>query len=446
MNHAKMSFPLFLLLISCGKPIQSELPKERKIYQTYASNSPLFLEKQTRDCNFKRFNKSQSIISLNLFLNGQNEYAKKDLSPLLTGLFLRDREVIANSYYGEKSENILERGRTISYLNSRPIEISLCPDEEYKNNSVEGAALSASYYIHKTNLRFSFLIPEVTVPPVILNIAPSILLRTLSPVQETKFMTDNAYYRPSDKSITFLPHSSEMKLLGLSVNFWEVPMVASHEYGHHLFHSLYQMNNTKNVIHSCFGETATRTETTLKSMAYRKVSKADVMNAYNEGFSDLVSFYLLDTEERSVKGVKCLEETRDVTSSVFYNGEEKAFNSLTLDSFFSNFSSLNHGPCEDPHYQSPHILGAVFAYSADSVLSLLTDSNDEKFKTVVEWIRYLNTHKKKYKTHSSRQFLEESFADFIRLSVKKFDFKLNRSLCKKITTIAPKIPLAECSP
>lgn len=438
---------LWLLLSSCGEPLI--IRKNEFAYPTSYSNSPIELPKQIRFCR-QRFS-SSPLFHLHLFSEQRIKNPLADFSTLFNQIWLKDGEVISESVYGEKIE-YLKEGENYRYLqHRRKRKMFVCPEVNfYERESIESAALNVSYFVRKTHDHFSSLFPDIPVEPVTINIAPVIIESELKKsqssqvIKESSYMTDNAMYVPLTKTITFLPHSAEIKNSLRDLNLWEVPMVSAHEYGHHLFQTLYQApSSLLPHFNSCFGERR-KQKSQEKSTRARKISIDDVINAYNEGFADLISFYLLAPQERSVEGVRCLEVSRDVKSSRFYDGKPKRFSKEALQSFFSFFNSIHLG-CEDVNYQQVHILGAVFAHSADFFLGQMTNSEDEKLAALVEWVKFLRFERNKYHLASPRIFFRETFTEFLRMSAKHFNRELDGHLCKTVEEIYPDLNLKECS-
>lgn len=443
---------LFLFLLAgCGRPETSPVEREL-IYKTEYNNTPIFLKLQNEQCVSRSFSQSQTFFNLHLILQGKEETETHDFSPMLQGLFLRNGTVTSDSFHGEKVE-IMENNK--AYQRSRPKSIKLCPDEiGYSPDTVESAALNTTYYINKSHLRFTTIVPDVTVSPVTLNILPAIIDSRLEKlfdgetIKRSRYRTDNAFYMPKAKSITFLPHSVEMRDLGMKINYWEVPFVASHEYGHHLFEMLYKDSQYLGPdMKDCFGHSneAKPKKTFNKSINQRKPKIDDVLNSYNEGFADLMAWYTLDPKEREVKGVKCLEVSRDVSSPRFYNGKLKTFSKEALQSFFSYYVDNSLRSCEEHSYQDTHVLGAIFAHNADSFLSELTNSDDEKLAAVVAWAKELKTERKKYLLASAETFLEETVKLFMKMSLERFDRKYDVEICRKINNVYPELNIKECS-
>lgn len=438
-------FPL-LLLGSCGKKI--ELPKdESPVASTTYSNSPVFLKVQDQQC-FSGHNNRSTPYKLYLFLNGRHEIQDKSFSFTRTSNLLKDNSLLKRVYFGEKVETVISQGASTTYQREAGKELNLCSEtRSYSPLSVESVALNAVYYMQLTKDHFNRLFPNIHVTPVTLNLLPSIQKSVLTKnssggkMKLSSFLTDNAFYMPRHSSITFLPHSLDMKKQGFNANFWEIPMIISHEYGHHLFQMIYQGHIESAGGHSCFGDFSGE-EISNKRMVYRDVKHSDILNAYNEAFADLVAYYSLDAEY-SLKGVKCLEYSRDINSATFYDGTLKTFGRRALDIFFSTVKKASQN-CESHNYQEPHILGAIFAYNVDSYMNLFTNSKEDKFTVLVNWLNYLKVNKEKLSLLGTEEFLQETYKVFIQMATSRLNGSYSTYTCQKIHDSFPELQIEEC--
>lgn len=447
-----ISIRLILLLFifsACGKNI--ELPKEDdKVTSTTFSNSPVLLKLQDAQCIGSNTLIKNPAYKLYIYLRGRHEVLEKNFGFLKSSNPLRNSSIIKATYYGEEVETLFSYGRNQTFVNTPREELSLCSStKDYSPLTVESVALNASFYINKTNEKFTELFPRISVRPIILNILPKIqrsyLAKNMSGklVKMSSYLTDNAFYVVKDSSITFLPHSVDMKRMGFSANLWEVPMVISHEYGHHLFQTIFKGQSDTMGAHNCFGNHSDEDEIKNKRLTFRQVQLSDILNAYNEGFADLVSFYSIGSEF-SLGGVRCLEITRDVNSNTFFNGSLKVFGERALESLFSDVKVQNT-TCESSNYQEPHTIGAIFAYSADSYMNLFTDSKDKKFEVIVNWLNYLALNKNKYSRLTPQEYLKETFSIFLRIATTRLEGSFSEAACEKIYTMYPSLELQECN-
>lgn len=450
MKKTMIGLPFLIFLGACGQPGSTKAPTE-KITSTTYTNSPVSMRKQTQKCQSKRFEQDSALINLHLFVEAKYVKVARDFFPFLKGNSLRDGKVIAKTVYGEESEIfVTDKGMRIR-TTVNPRELKICPDEdEYEQNTIESAALNATYFIHQTNAKIKTVFPELRIKPITLSIGPKVVRSVVTRdwnsgklSKESLYITDNALYTPALSMITFLPHSKTLKENGFSMNFWEVPMVASHEYGHHVFQSIYGGSNNPL---ACFGHGHADNNPLNKGLGFeRKVKQEDVMTAYNEGFADLVAHYTLGESEKNVEGVKCLEVSRDVASPAFYNGKPKIFDEEAMRTFFLNYKEFSLGGCEEMSFQEAHTIGAIFAHSADKFLGNFTSSNDEKLVAIVDWVKYLKAEKKKFILMSPRNFMKRTMSDFVKMSLAKFDKPLDADHCKLVEEIYPQLDLDECA-
>lgn len=412
------------------------------IYNTSLSLTPVEIDKEATDCSNSGSWKSFDF-ALHLFLSGKNAVEWKDLN----GLIIQNQNTVRDTEWSESIEYVFHRNNlTIKQLR-KPKDVNLCPDQlVYSKNTIESAALNASYYIKKTERAFSEA-TQVALRPVTVKIAPKISQTFISGVtSQTYYLTDNAFYQPENKTITFLPHSYEARSAGFKQSYWEIPIVPSHEYGHHIFNSLFPYFSLKRRnIELCYDNRASM-EVSGYGVQPRKVTVEEVVHAFNEGFSDLIAFYSLEDSELDLKSVKCLELSRDVSSGIFYNGKSKIMSEDALKTFFADVK-MNIGiSCEQVDYQDVHTIGAIFAHNADRFLSRFTDSNELKLKVLHSWVVTLKNKHNQLSSLSPERYFEEVFQLFLRLSLEKFDRKFDRSSCNEVNRFYPNLVnrLVEC--
>ena len=438
--------PLILLLASCGEQVPHK--SIRQVFPYSYSNSIVPVPKQFTRCSSIETSPIDSFLNLHLFIKGKSREDWFNFGPFLKGRYLTNTNVVNAIIYGEKTE-YFQSGERYQVINhTQPQSFFLCPGKKIYKGTVESVALNSMWFINKTSRRFSDIIQDIRISPITINIAPLIITSSLTQQagtfkKEARYMTDNALYSPLTQTITFLPHSNLVGS-GFGLNLWEVPMVSSHEYGHHLFQMIYKDDFTViNEPHTCFGKSSSNLAT-LKNKNRRKVQIKDVLNAYNEGFADLISYYTLDRSERKVIGIRCLEKSRDIASPIFYDGKPKNFSREALRSFFSSFPNPPQ-VCEIPNFQEPHILGAIFAHSFDLFLGEMTKSDDEKLAALVEWVKFLRFEERNFYLASPETFLKETFSELLRMSVKRFNRTFDENTCRMVEKIYPDLNLTECT-
>lgn len=407
---------LLLIFLAAGCGIESSRHPQEKILSTRYSNTPVPLKKDFQQC-----------------LDEEN--------------YLHDGKVIQSVLFGERSEILsTPYGDRIRFL-EKPRMAFVCKEEQnYSDNSIEASALQITKTIRKASALFRKVAPEIQIPPVKINLTPMIVKTELIANSDGtisklgSYLTDNAFYRPSTSTITFLPHSSQHYRFAILRNLWNVPVVSAHEYGHHLFEHLLEGDRLPPADHSaCFGEE----EKVSNLKSFRIITKKEVLTAFNEGFSDLVAYYSLSPSERDLTLVRCLEVSRDVSSPTFYDGNPKTFHQAALRSFFSTTRSMQLS-CEDTSYQDVHTLGAILAWSYNKFSGELTDSREEKLAALIEWARFLGVEYRRWSNQNPENFLRTSFSELLRISATRLNRSFDENLCQVVDEIFPDLDLKEC--
>lgn len=449
---------LAVAVTACAKKAaekKNDVIKPSKVVATSQSQNPIpaVSEKNKSLCSVMKYDDSQRNISLSLFLRGEDADEERIFAGLIEELFVRDlgAKIITQSHKGQSTLQTFTSTDGVITGEEKELSpasnVTVCPDDgKYSKGSAESVALNATYFISKVNRKIQELLPEVKINPISVEVTPMIK-KKLAVVEKgaviweyEAYDTDNAYYQPGADSITFLPHSEEFRQMGYKMNFWEVPMVAAHEYGHHIFETLNPTPAETTGLRNCFGKMGMKanvTEGDGEGEKKREVGIEDVDGALNEGFADLVSFYSLDNQERGLKGVPCLEIARDVSSKAFADGTVKNFTAAALESFFSEKEDEGASGCSVPNFQDIHILGAVFANGVDRFLSNSVDTKDQRLLIVLNWLQQMKVKQAGMKTLAAKDYLRESFKLFIETAVAKTDNKMDPADCALVTEIYP---------
>jgi hypothetical protein len=222
------------------------------------------------------------------------------------------------------------------------------------------------------------------------------------------YETDNAYYSSEDKQITFLPQSKRASLKESNTPYWQIPMVASHEYGHNIFQTLILDNASSELKHSgaCF-----QNHTTMKNSIYKVLGELRdntpnfAMGSMNEGFADLIAFYAIAKGERKLTAVECFAKNREVESPVFGSGQSKNFNKESLQLINTQKSQKPDRDCTTPDYQEIHDVGALFAYGANYLISKSTDDKSKRLTIILIWAKKLATEYSELENLEAGEFL-----------------------------------------
>lgn len=436
------SLLIFFVLASCGAPSSGRRSGAIKPIVDPLSSTADFLFKGIDSCREAR---QDYVHELAVFKNKDDVYEARDFRHLLDGNILRDprgksiRSVtyesqynfIINAFEGEA------RMALTTYLPGKTLEI--CPDiVRYDSNSFEAAGLSTAYYIDRMYQRVGRVLTR-TIPPVSLEVGSKVINETLN-VREGKlhltpvYSVDNAMYLPDAQKIVFVPHGFEIRETDFKSNFWQVPLIPSHEYGHHIFNLLSPDSRTKRgVVSNCFGEKLERsTLVEIDISADRRVSVDTVRSALNEGFADLLAYYSLDRDERSTIYVPLLSRNRDVESPIFNIGEPKNFQNKALSKFFSSGGAPRS--VLDVNYHDIHIIGAIFAHRVYKLLESSVIKEEAKMEFLLDWAQDLRSISTSL---SPQDYLDSSMALMGRMYFDYFGPSHSSRHCQKVRELYP---------
>lgn len=406
------------LAVSCGKKTTST--SKPGVYINNLNRTPISLFKEYGSCEGAEASAADSYYYLIQFLQGGQYGRELNMQSSLSGAQLRGFQIEQTYYDAEMMLLKTVRGGRLVGLEflvtNDPKPMSICPGvKSYQRYSYENASLSATYSIGKTaeklrEVNFSagkgvkVYVSPYTIERRVVETSDRI-------VREDLRLTDNAFYFPHLRAVVFMPQSEESRDgAGFgNVPLWEVPMVGSHEYGHHVFHSIMRSASAElaDHHHSCFKAHDELDGSTVNSI--REVGVGDVLASLNEGFADLISYYTLDEWESGLRGVVCMETNRDVDSPVFANRESKLFNDNVMDSFLSTTPDMTAG-CYDPNFQQIHTVGAVFANVSERLMSSLGLSKKQKLAIILKWIEDLNKIHPRLSGKGAEQYLVKTYS------------------------------------
>lgn len=463
---------IILLLIavsvtSCGK--KKSKKSSVAAYQKQSSH-PVKLKQLYNNCPRVMAQSTNKEFNLDLVIDGYNQTKSLDFSDLLVGKKLKSKNKITSttSKYEDMTtyrawwNSIYEKWDVDSTPLSNSIitnekDVEICPGyTDYTGSSFESAALSITYSIKKTNEAVLAAVPDLSISPVEIKVAPLYGKKIIAKENGknyiyTMYDTDNAFYKPWDQTIHFLPQSEEGLEQGVFGNkpLWQIPMVASHEYGHHLFSMIYPKyseyySKGAHTHENCFDSSGNplhnHSQNVEGQSIFRSPNEVDNIRSLNEGFADLVSFYSLDNDERGLYNITCMEVSRDVDSSIFADGSPKVFSSNVKNIFYSYTQEESDGNCETPNYQDIHLTGAIFAHATDEVLSMFTTDKTLKLKTVLNWLKKMNIEHDKIKSAYMNSQFEIAFSLLVKTALEDFGRVETKEVCEKVRSYFPKAP------
>jgi hypothetical protein len=440
-------------LVACGQTSSHKKSSELKVVETSnLTSSPTLMKKQNKNCATKSFNHAAT--DLHMLFQGKMEIGARNIMSLLTGNILKssDSSVISESNYGLALEVTVKDGVAGKMVQvSGGDDLEVCDEEVgFDRGTFESAGLNAGYFISKTNSKIKSILPSVSIRPIALVVGPvikTVVQTTKGSVieQQTLYQTDNAYYQPGADMIVILPHSQAMKEKQ-DASYWEVPMVASHEYGHHIFSTLAPNVFIEDAaMGMCFGHQHRKNTAVDETAAStpRTVTNFDILMGFNEGFADLMAFYTLSEQERGLKGVIGLETAREVDSGVFPSGNKKAFSDFALYAYFYPIKAWTEDGLQDGH-----TLGAIFAHGVETFMNSQGATNDQKLEATLTWLQNVNEKHTEMKKLEPKAYLKQLVVMFIENAMTKLGKTQDAASCAQLETIYPTMSasVSGCAP
>jgi hypothetical protein len=221
-------------------------------------------------------------------------------------------------------------------------------------------------------------------------------------------LINNAFYSYGTKEVTYVPQGIPHTGISAfsSIAMWDIPFVGVHEYGHHIFSHLVPnyINDKTASSHSrlCFD----KGNHNFKKSRKGKASANDAMRALNEGMADLFARYVLD-KKITLKGITCLEQTRDVDSKKFANGLPKKMTQSAFRSFLSEKGPQGINCMRTVNFQDPHMVGAIVANTFYELLKRNQLSKAEKLNFIYNYLRKINAQYFYLKNLNAQSALEK---------------------------------------
>jgi len=273
---------------------------------------------------------------------------------------------------GEKSSNyscathdatIVKEATPISFCNQGPY-----PADSIENmalSSMAGVLMASKFYELATEFSWSRKFDILILPKV------ERILHFADGTTKTLYDSDNARWSNlkrahSDFNIEVLPHSVENQNF-FDKAFWLQLGVASHEFGHHLF--LHVASNISGKQVSTLTDNREFLSSYFESMPFEeRVKTIDVIQAINEGYADLVSYYTFNSGENPVGGIQYgqFKISRYIGSDVSDDQVPKALSAMILSRFF-NTQRIFPDNYLSPDYQDIHTLGSIVGHALDAL-------------------------------------------------------------------------------
>lgn len=447
----------------CSKSSSSGGDSPSVVRYNSFSSTPIFLRSQAEFCADDGNQKISTTYSISLLKNGYNYEEDLSIGQILDMQYIRSKYagIVSATYKNQETSkeydlywnNESQDYREKYLVNSEKINegeaVILCSSiNKLKDDSIETASVKVNYFIDKTNKAIKSLNLGIDIRPIEVFISPKHKSKYSAYKDDQKVLTldnvyetDNAYYHPIYETITFLPQSEEglKKDLFGGIGLWNIGMVPSHEYGHHIFNSIvksysyYDLQKNHDVCFDNRVEKGSKFGSEKKINAYRNSDHHTTIGALNEGFADLISFYTLEDNERTLTNITCMEKSRDVGSRFFADGTPKKFTVAAVKLMESSEVDDTKRDCTQPDFQEIHSIGAVFASMVDDMLSRFTTDKSIKLKVTLNWLKLLEKdYKKRIRGYTTQTGLEYAYEMFISEILKEFNMQATTEVCQKI--------------
>lgn len=330
--------------------------------------------------------------------------------------------------------------------------ILFCDKGPFPMDSLENAALSAMASILKSSRFYEPIQGVVWSTRMYVLLFPKYEKVVHIDGQKSLYVedTDNARWsifshtKESQFIIEVLPHSEQRKST-FGKEIWSQLALISHEFGHHLFYhqsSAYLAEKGKvqdSSIYSIFldGENAPPN---------RSVHIQTVIDAINEGYADLISFYSfnsgVNTFGKFVLGK--FKTSRFIGDSHNDDKKEKILSASVLKHFFNIYKTRPKNYLT-PDHQDIHTIGAIVGHIIDKLFeekvggSALQPKSLEKATLLDRWVKSIDLKYYEQQNKNPQQFLQDIMLEAVKLAFLNPDQKtLNKNQCD---TIASKMPV-----
>ena len=413
---------LLLTLASCGSDSGSEAPAQGPtvVRQTLSGEALFYLQEYLvcRNTNSYIINALDNIffhmdgeivevndLSFNHKIIGYPELKSVESLKVVSGTQYKfDSETITKKYVNAQDEVVSVE---FEEKEAKGNSVKICDDQKIERKSGEHVAINVISTLSKSFQALADIGESLAMAQVEVYSHPSVAEIEQVFDNDTKqmksnkleYMTDNAFYY--NKGIYFIPHSKMyIDFVGEAhVNFWEIPFIASHEYGHMVFETFFPRGTKKlslreqaKELNCISGDWHKRQSPPKFEKGQRVLSHEEILGAFNEGFADMFAYYTLDSKMVSLKNVPWFEGEREVDSLFFGNGDRKVYNKYVADIFFSS-TELGYRDAGST-FQDGHTIGAIFAANINDFMNKVGATTQKaKLKISINWLKSLeNNH------------------------------------------------------
>ena len=289
-------------------------------------------------------------------------------------------------------------------------DMFICVDERIALQSLEQESLdivSAVDFAYKSSKSSFDKFPNVEVKPINVTVQGNLIHYYHLKVDdeiiyegEGETVVDNAFY--ANERITFTPQG---KSSVENTPYWQIPFVAAHEYGHHVFATFFafgkKYSGSKTQV-GCFSKRA-HNNTTFKHRDKPQLinSLLDVfsvdniaknkrlLSALNEGFADIYARYASFDYSLTID---CFKDSREVDSSKFAGQEDKILTTEIINYYVDSEKTYSGATtCDDYNYEDSHHIGTVIVHGFHAMMKDVRLSRSERIFVLIKWLQNMNT-------------------------------------------------------
>lgn len=279
-------------------------------------------------------------------------------------------------------------------------------DGTYKRDSIEAMTLTAQYLAQESFKFYNAISGKKE------GLLPAQIISQYKLRQEyklsngsvkTTYLADNAAFQPgesNDLPVSFhLFPTSKSEFTNTGLNLWEVPFVVRHEFAHHIFDhytgdatgeaGITQKLHFSRKNHSILPRGEGRPIGVALSSAEVAVQ---AVNGINETFADLYAYFEAGAVPDQIKGVNCLDISRDPSSPTTAAGSPKGLTPSQVSIYEGKADAVPYINCFEPTYDDEHDIATALGYPLAQFIKVANSgaSATDQAKILLMWATRMN--------------------------------------------------------
>ena len=280
----------------------------------------------------------------------------------------------------------------------------------YKRDSLEGMTLTSQYYTEraygfynsiptgKPGLIKSILVPQPKRKRHVTQTDGTIVDEY--DADNASFITLPATEEFSEASLIMIDPTTTASFQKSPLNLWEVPFVMQHEFAHHVFNhylgaavqSLGLHLKARQSTSTIMPTSRTKHSPQFGLTTVDAPDNADyALKGINETFADLFAYFAGNSAKNQLKGVTCLDTSRDPSSSVTHAGSSKGLDKKRIDIYEGRATVVSNSDCREPQYDGEHDISAALGYPIAKFIedSMPSSTGSARAAILLTWLTRL---------------------------------------------------------